>query len=124
MTASLPRIVYLIDDDDAVRDSLRILLETYGLTVEDYGSATDFLAERRNFDSACLVVDIHMPGMSGPELIDTLRQRDSLPVAIAITGAGDASLRDRLKQMGVSAVLDKPIHDEVLMQAIEHAFTA
>ena len=122
MTAVLPRIVYLIDDDDAVRDSLRALLETYDLAVEDYPSATAFLAEPRDLESACLVVDIHMPVMSGTELLEVLLQREQRPIAIAITGAGDAALRERLKHLGVRAMLDKPIHDDALMQTIERAF--
>ena len=124
MIARMPRIIYLVDDDDAVRDSLRVLLETYGLRVEDYASPAQFLAQPRDFEDTCLVVDVHMPEMNGFDLLEILKRRKSAPIAIAITGAGDAVLRARLKYLGAREVLDKPVGDDVLVESIARAFAA
>jgi two-component system response regulator TtrR len=113
--------VFLVDDDDAVRDSIRALLESYGLEVRDYASGMAFLADPVVGDRGCLILDMHMPGMTGLEVLEIMR-RDArrLPV-IAITGRADGRLVERLRTAGARAVFEKPIDDAVLMRAIEHA---
>jgi len=124
----LPQKICLVDDDEAVRDSMRVLLESYGMEVKDYGSARDFLSHAQSDASECMLLDLHMPEMNGFELLDELRkQGSSLPVII-VTGRGDSQLSSRAIQAGAYALLNKPIEDDKLLQwisrAVEHAGTA
>jgi FixJ family two-component response regulator len=114
-------IVHLVDDDDAVRDSLRFLLESYGLDVRDYKSAVEFL---ENCDAApigCVVLDLHLPVLGGLDLITIMRQRKlNVPVVI-ITGRGERETKERAMKAGALAFLDKPVQEEQLMAAVESA---
>jgi FixJ family two-component response regulator len=117
-------IVYLVDDDEAVRDSMRELLRSYGVDVRDYGSAREFLEEPFRDRTSCLLLDLHMPGMSGLELLELLHERgDPIPV-IVITGRSDTFLRERVHEAGAMALLNKPVDDEELVQSIETALGA
>jgi two-component system response regulator FixJ len=113
--------IFVVDDDDAVRDSLKMLLESYGMTVEDYGSTAEFARQYRQRARQCLILDQHLPGSTG---LDFLASADGalldLPV-ILFTGRGDKSLRARAEQLGVSAYLEKPVSDGVLIAEIERA---
>ena len=111
----------VVDDDEAVRDSLRFLLETAGFHVVTYGSAGQFLAEAKPGDLVCLVVDQHMPDQTGLQLVSRLRHQGSaLPIAL-ITGSPSADLARRAQELGVSTVLEKPLIDDVLLDFIERA---
>jgi two-component system response regulator FixJ len=113
--------VYVVDDDDAVRDSLKILLESYDLTVRDFGSVPDFLEALDVTCASCLVLDLHLPVMGGFDVMNTLAQRgERLPV-IVITGRGDAQTKARALEAGAIAFLEKPVDDRSLMSAIEIA---
>ena len=113
--------VYVIDDDEAVRDSMRALLESFAIEVSDYPSAGDFLAQVRAPTNGCMLLDLHMPGMSGLELLELMRQRGwDLPV-IVITGRSDDLLKERALRAGVVAVLDKPVDESTLMNALNRA---
>src|SRR5271157_1943891 len=115
------RLVAVVDDDEAVRDSLRFLLETAGFHVVTYGSAGQFLAEAKPGDLVCLVVDQHMPDQTGLQLVSRLRHQGSaLPIAL-ITGSPSADLARRAQELGVSTVLEKPLIDDVLLDFIERA---
>ena len=116
--------VYVIDDDDVVRDSFRSLLESHGLAVRDYASAEDFLADRQQPKVGCLILDLHMPRMTGLQLLVELqKQRLHLPV-IAITGRGDPALKQQVAQAGAFALLEKPMNDDVLLWTIKSAVAA
>jgi FixJ family two-component response regulator len=115
------QIVYVVDDDDAVRDSMRLLLESYGMTVCDFSSARGFLGGLPKPGNCCLLLDLHMPEMGGFELLGALRERGANIPVIAITGRGDASLRERVKQAGALDLLLKPVDDAELVGAIERA---
>jgi FixJ family two-component response regulator len=118
------RKVYVIDDDDAVRDSMRALLESLGVDVSDFGSAGDFLAAVTRPMNGCMLLDLHMPGMTGLELLEVVRRRKwNLPVII-LTGRSDELLRERALRSGVVAFLDKPVEESTLMRAIDRAFTS
>jgi two-component system response regulator FixJ len=118
------RTVLVIDDDDTVRDSLCVLLQARDYSVADFASAQDFLARRDSLHGDCLLLDIHMPGMTGIELIKALRERgDSIP-AILITGRTDASIQAQAKSVGASALLDKPVATARLFAAIEEAIAS
>ncbi len=113
--------VFIVDDDDAVRDSLKLLLEIHGMTVEDYGSTAEFAQHYRPCACGCLVLDQHLPGVTGLDFLSSVESPlRGLPV-ILMTGRGDSAIRDRAAQLGVSAYLEKPIGDGVLIDAIRRA---
>ena len=113
--------IFVVDDDDAVRDSLKLLLESYGMTVEDYGSTADFARHFRRQARQCLVLDQHLPGSTGLDFLSSVEGgRMDVPV-ILVTGRGDSALRARAEQLGVTAYLEKPVADGVLIAAIERA---
>jgi len=117
----ISRKVYVVDDDDAVRDSMRALLETLGMDVRDYPSAQEFLTDLCKCPEGCLLLDLHMPGMSGMELLEVLRTRSSRLPVIAITGRSDPLLKDRVMRSGALALLDKPVDEAMLMNALGRA---
>jgi two-component system response regulator FixJ len=117
------RAIAVVDDDDAVRDSLQFLLEIAGFSVAAYGSAGQFLNEANPDELACLVIDQHMPDTTGLQLIQRLRgQGTALPIAL-ITGSPSPELVRRAHELGVTTVLEKPLSDDVLLQFIERATT-
>ena len=113
--------VFLIDDDEAVRDSLGVLLESHGLTVKSYASCPEFLAGYIAEPESCLLLDLHLPKMSGLDLLEKFPpERLGMPV-IVISGRADSATRRRALDKGVRAVLDKPFTQDVLMSAISQA---
>lgn len=122
----MARIVHVVDDDEAVRDSLDALLSLHGLDVHGYGSAAEFVARlpadgRVDDDRACLLLDMHMPGTDGLALAGILRDRaPALPI-IMITGRSDDALRRRAAAAGIRCLLDKPVDQAALLAAIEAA---
>jgi two-component system, LuxR family, response regulator FixJ len=116
-------IIYVVDDDEAVRDSLKILLESYGMTVQDFGSIADFRRGHAAGRKACVILDLHLPGTSGLDYLATRDCASPLPVII-ITGRGDTAARERARQMGARAFLDKPVSEETLLAHIREAIGA
>jgi FixJ family two-component response regulator len=115
------RLVAVVDDDDAVRDSLRFLLEIAGHAVATYASAAQFLLEAPIDELTCLVVDQHMPEQTGLQLVSRLRaQGVTLPVAL-ITGSPSADLIRLARDLDVARVMEKPLDDDLLLDFIEHA---
>lgn len=114
-------VVHVIDDDDAVRDSLAFLLSTADLDVRTYESATAFLAELPACKSGCIVTDVRMPGMSGMDLLLQLKDRKvALPV-IVITGHGDVPLAVEAMKAGAIDFIEKPFDDELMLKAVHNA---
>jgi two-component system, LuxR family, response regulator FixJ len=113
--------IYVVDDDDAVRDSLKMLLESYQLTVRDFGSVPEFLNGLDAVDNSCLVLDLHLPAMGGFDVMKTLARRGIRLPVIVITGGGDAQTRARALEAGAMAFLEKPVDDQALMGAITSA---
>ena len=113
--------VCIVDDDDAVRDSMRVLVESYGHTVRDYPSATAFLSDLRDPEPGCLLLDLHMPGMGGLELVELLRRRHVRTPIIIVTARNDARQAQQLKDAKVLVQLSKPVTDEELIGWIERA---
>jgi FixJ family two-component response regulator len=106
--------IYIVDDDDGVRDSARALLESYDHTVEDFSSARDILASFERLVDGCMVLDLNMPDMGGIELLELLRSRgDTIPV-IVVTAQNDAGVLDRARRAGAYAVLEKPVDDKLI----------
>jgi FixJ family two-component response regulator len=119
----LPKKVCVVDDDEAVRDSMRALLESYGIAVEDYSSAREFLPH--SCDSAdCMLLDLHMPGMDGFQLLSAIREQGCLRPVIIITGRGDEQLSARAVQAGAYMLLNKPVDGEKLLRSIACAVAA
>lgn len=113
--------VYVVDDDQDVRDSLKILLEFSQYTVQTFESAVKFLATDLQQLDGCLVVDIRMPDMDGLALQDELLKRKvDLPV-IVVTGHGDVPLAVRAMRAGAVDFLEKPFREEALLESIDRA---
>jgi FixJ family two-component response regulator len=118
----LAATIHIVDDDVVVRDSLKVLLESRGYSVEDYASGRDFLS-RRNGNAACLVLDNHMPEMTGLDILRTLRQAGDSIGVIMITGRWDAATRAQAEALGVVAFLDKPVPHQRLFSEIDRALS-
>src|SRR5215831_11508915 len=113
-------IVFVVDDDISVRESLELLIKTAGWRVETYETAQDFLARARATVSCCLVLDVSLPGLTGLELQQRLAERPEMPI-IFITGYGDVPTSVRAMKAGAVEFLTKPFKDDVLIEAIRHA---
>jgi two-component system response regulator FixJ len=113
--------VYVIDDDDAARDSLAFLFRTADVDVRTYASATEFLAAAPSLKGGCVVTDVRMPQMNGLELLRRLRALDlTLPV-IVMTGHGDIPLAVEAMKAGASDFFEKPFSDEAMLAAVRRA---
>jgi len=119
---SAPREIHIVDDDDAVRDSMRALLESLGFAVHAYSSGIDFLNRGGERPNGCLLLDLHMPVMTGIDLLERMRSEGVNLPTIVITGRGDPILRERALRSGALALIDKPVTDEALLGAIGRAF--
>jgi two-component system, LuxR family, response regulator FixJ len=115
-------VVYVIDDDEAVRQSLEFLLGTADIEVRTYPSAKAFLDGLSEVAAGCVITDVRMPGMSGIELLQRVQEiRPGLPV-IVITGHGDVPLAVEAMKVGAVDFLEKPFDDELLLAAVRAAF--
>ena len=111
-------LVSVVDDDESVRESLPDLLRLFGFAAEAYSSAEAFLASDSMGDTSCLLLDIAMPGMSGPELQRELtRRRQQIPI-VFITGHADGTVRPHLLARGAVECLVKPFSEAALLDAI------
>jgi RNA polymerase sigma factor (sigma-70 family) len=114
-------LVFVVDDDDAVREGLQWLFESVGLAVRAYASAQQFLADYDGCRRGCLVLDVRMPGMSGLELQALLAARgDALPVII-LTGHADVPMAVRAMRAGAFDFIEKPFNDQLLLERIHQA---
>jgi FixJ family two-component response regulator len=114
-------ILYIVEDDAAVRDSLKLLLEAHGRRVREFGDASSFLSAYETGTGACLILDLHLPMVSGLALMEIMRRRGvNLPV-IVMTANSDDYLMSRALQEGAVAFFDKPIGEHALMEAISKA---
>jgi two-component system, LuxR family, response regulator FixJ len=114
-------IVHVIDDDEALRDSLTFLLRTAGLQVQTHASASAFLAVLPGADLACIVTDVRMPGMSGVDLLRRLKELGIGVPVVVITGHGDVPLAVEAMKFGAVDFLEKPFDDEVLLASVRSA---
>ena len=117
-------MIAVIDDDESVRESLPDLLTQLGFAARAFGSAEEFLASGTIDQTECLILDVAMPGMSGPELQRELQQRgDAIPI-VFITAHVDDSVRPRLLQQGAVECLFKPFSEGALLEALQAALRA
>jgi two-component system response regulator FixJ len=115
------RIVHIVDDDEAVRQSLAFLLSSAGLAVRLYDSATAFLAGLAGVRGDCLITDIRMPDMTGLELLHQLRAKACSLPAIVITGHGDVALAVEAMKAGAVDFIEKPFDEEAILTAVQAA---
>ncbi len=116
-----PATVYVVDDDSAVRNALKLLFKSVGLPVSTFDSAEDFLIAQSKCGAGCALLDVRMPGMSGPELQRELTRRGSLLPVIFITGHGDVSMAVEAMQHGAFDFVEKPFHDQALLERVHRA---
>jgi FixJ family two-component response regulator len=121
MNATPPAKVVIVEDDEAVRDALSMMLRAAGLSVETAASAEAFLARKPPPPPACIVLDIRMPGMSGLELQEQLVKRGfDLPI-VFLTGHGDVTMAVRAMKRGAFDFIEKPLDDQRLLAAVRAA---
>ena len=114
-------LVVVVDDDQSVRESLPDLLREFGFRSQAFSSSEEFLASEYLSETRCLILDIAMPGMSGPDLQrELIRRRQQIPI-VFITAHGDESVRPDLLEQGAVECLIKPFSDTALREAINAA---
>jgi FixJ family two-component response regulator len=111
-------VIAIVDDDGPLREALASVLKAAGFSPRTFASAEEFLACDDCGETACLVLDVRLPGMSGIELQKRLTQRTGQLPIIFVTAHGDASLRDSLMRAGAAAFLSKPVRSEALLKEI------
>jgi two-component system response regulator FixJ len=116
------RRVYIVDDDEAVRDSLSVLLESKGFAVKNFASAVEFLAAASSLHPGCLIVDIRMPEMDGLELQQHLIDRSLDFPLIVITGHGDVPVAVRAMKAGAVDFIEKPFTYEAILDSLAVGF--
>lgn len=113
--------VYLVDDDEAIRDSLSWLFQSCGITCQTYASAEAFLGAWNGEQAGCVLLDIRMEGMSGPELFNQLRERGSTLPVIFLTGHGDVPMAVSALKKGAFDFVEKPCNDNELVERVIEA---
>lgn len=113
--------VFIVDDEADIRDALRLLLNSVGLNVETFGSAREFLETYNPDQPGCLVLDVRMPGMCGPELQEKLHAKQVHIPIIIITGYGDVPTAVRTMKAGAIDVIEKPFNDQTLLDRVQQA---
>ena len=114
-------VVHIVDDEEAVRNSLAFLLTSAGFAVRVHQSATDFLAVAPEVTNGCLVTDLRMPDIDGIELLKRLRAADAMLPALMVTGHGDIQMAVEAMKNGAIDFIEKPFSDEVLIDSITRA---
>ena len=114
-------LISVVDDDESVRESLPDLLREFGFLAQAFSSAEEFLASDCVGETRCLILDIAMPGMTGPELQrELVLRRQGIPI-VFITAYGDEAVRQRLLKGGAVECLFKPFHESALIEALKAA---
>ena len=114
-------MIFIVDDDDGTRDSLRLLVECEGFETQDFASGRLFLDGARPADGDCLILDVNMPGMNGLDVLEELRRRGGRLPVIIITAWPDAATRSRARDAGALALLEKPHGGDELLALIRRA---
>ncbi|HEY0366818.1 MAG TPA: response regulator [Pyrinomonadaceae bacterium] len=118
---STPSLVSVVDDDESVRESLPDLLRELGFSVRTFSSAEEFLTSDCIDETKCVILDIGMPGMTGPELQQELKRREQKMPIIFITAQRDEAIRSQVRQRGAIECLFKPFSDTDLLSALNAA---
>lgn len=120
-TDSIDPVVFIVDDELRVRTALQVVVESAGLDVRSFASAEEFIAAHSAQDFGCLVLDLRLGGMSGMQLLESLRRRNSLLPVIMITGHGDVPAAVESMKLGAVDFLEKPVDHRVLCEKIKAA---
>lgn len=123
-TVNAPSLVSVVDDDESVRESLPDLIREFGFAVRAFSSAEEFLASDCVDHTKCLILDVAMPGMTGPELQRELRRRRNHIPIVFITAHRDEDVRPRMLEEGAAECLFKPVSDTALLEALQAAMGA
>jgi FixJ family two-component response regulator len=118
---STPCHISIVDDDTSIREALKSLMRSVRFSADAYGSAEEFLASERVNDTACLILDVYLPGMNGFELQNHLKAEGRTMPIIFITAHSDEASRQRALKGGAIDFLSKPVRREVLLKAIQSA---
>lgn len=118
----LHETVHVIDDDEAARESLAFLLGSAGFAVKAYSSASAFLAELPAQTGGCIITDVYMPGLTGLQFLNALKERQNTIPVIVITGQGDIPLAVEAMRSGAFDFLEKPFDDEIMLKSVRSAF--
>ncbi len=118
MTAPGGARVFIVDDDEAVRDSLRAMLESEGLEVEEFADGEEFLRLFDPRDTGCVLLDLNMPEVSGHEVLESMAERNIQIPVIVITSVSDDRLKSRALAAGARTLLEKPLEHERLLDTI------
>jgi two-component system, LuxR family, response regulator FixJ len=116
---SVDIVVHVVDDEEAVRNSLAFLLTSSGYAARTHASASEFLSIAPSIRNGCLITDLRMPDMSGVDLLRRLRETDALLPAIVITGHGDVQMAVEAMKNGALDFIEKPFSDQVLLDSIK-----
>jgi FixJ family two-component response regulator len=116
-----PKLIAIVDDDEAVRTALQGLMKAVGLPANSFASAEEFLGSGQQYDTACLIADIRMPGMSGLELQAKLNAEHCPIPTIFITAHGDAKMQMQALRAGAVEFLAKPFNDDALLESVRAA---
>lgn len=117
------RKIYIVDDDEAVRDSLQILAESYDYEPEVFDSGTAFLSAAESIGAGCVLLDVRMPDIDGLEIQARLAKANPQLAVIIITGHGDVPMAVKAMKAGAFDFLEKPFTDDALMDSLERAWT-
>jgi FixJ family two-component response regulator len=117
-------LLSVVDDDESMRESLPDLIREFGFAARAFSSAEEFLSSGSIRETSCLILDVAMPGMSGPELYQELNRRGEKVPTIFITAQKDEALRARVLEQGAAGFLLKPFSDAALLAAINTALQA
>lgn len=121
MTSALSPLIHLVDDDAAVRDSLALLIGTVGLRVQPWSDPQVFLSQFERGDVGAIVLDVRMPGTSGLAVLDMLMAQGVDQPVIMLTGHGTVEMCRRAFKAGAAEFLEKPVDDELLIEALQAA---
>ncbi len=111
--------IHIIDDDHAVREALRLLLDSAGYDAVDHDSAYAFMAADVDIADVCLILDVRMTELSGIDLLKQMRKQQAVPATILLSGVADVPLTVEAMRLGVLDVIEKPFNDEQLLAAIK-----
>ena len=121
MSSSLSPLIHLIDDDEAVRSSLALLISTVGLRVQAWADPQTFMNTFDRQSVGAIVLDVRMPGISGLSVLDTLKAQGVDQPVIMLTGHGTVEMCRRAFKAGAAEFLEKPVNDEALLEALQSA---
>lgn len=116
-------IIAVLDDEPKMRKALWRLLTGHGLEVEDYECGDDFLRDQSSHPVDCLVLDLHMPGVNGFDVLSAFRAQEIATPVVVITGHDEPGTKERVLELGASAYLVKPVDESALLSAIRSAIS-